>query len=131
MGSFTTEAADLIVSWVIDSDSVVPYTAPLMCRLMSANGDDDTELGTEVVGNAYEPQEIRFSTVASRQASNSSMVLFSSLDSDTEVTVVGAEVWDSSPTPRRVGVGAFPSGTVVPAGGPFSIPVGALVLGVL
>lgn len=130
MGSFTTEAADTIVNWIIDPESVAPYVPPLICHLMTVNGDED-DPGTEVTGNAYEPQEIRFALVAGRQVGNSAVILYSSLDSDIDVTVVGGEVWDSGSTPRRVGFGAFPSGTVVPAGEPFAIPIGALVLGVL
>lgn len=121
----TIETAGL--DWINGVGTPTRPTAPLMCRLMTANGTDSTA-GTEVVGDTYTPQDANVGAATTGAASNTADIAFSSLDSASNIDVVGVELWDSAATPVRVWHGALTATKTVNAGDPFTIPTGDLDL---
>lgn len=99
-------------------------TAPIMARLMTANGSDTTA-GTQVAGGSYAPQQVTFGAAAGGQASNSAVVTFANMPAG---DVVGVELWDSSATPQRLFWGPLSTTRTLTAGDGFEFAVGALVV---
>lgn len=124
--SLTDAAETLALNWV-NGEGAAPTrpTAPLMCRLMTANGSDSAA-GTEVTGDTYTPQDANLGT--GNPATNATAITFSSIDSAASRTIVGIELWDSAGTPVRIWWGALTASKVVNAGDPFEIPIGDLSL---
>lgn len=126
--SLTDTAETRALDWINSVGTPVRPTAPLMCRLMTANGSDSAA-GTEVAGDTYTPQNANIGAAASGAAANTAAITFTSLDSATSRTIVGLELWDSEPTtPVRIWWGALAASKVVNAGDPFEIPIGDLDL---
>ena len=100
-------------------------TAPIRCRLMTANGSG-TAAGTELTtGGGYTPgtgaPSVTFNaaSTATGQATSSSAVTVSNMPS---ATITGVELWDSAGTPIRKWYGALSGGNkVVAAGDTFTI----------
>ena len=126
--SLTDTAETRVLDWV-NGEGAAPTrpTAPLMCRLMTANGSDSAA-GTEVTGNAYTPQDANLGAASGNAVTNGSDITFSSLDSGASKVIVGIELWDSAGTPVRIWWGALAASKTVNAGDPFVIPAGDLDL---
>ena len=131
MAGFLTREAErrILQSLLINSsDKNQLFTQPIMMRLMSANGDSVTP-GTQIDADVYEPVEVYWGqsgAYPSVEFVNGSGIEFNALDVDTNITVSGIELWDSSTTPVRIGWAPFTATTVVPAGEPFVIAPGQL-----
>lgn len=88
------------LNWLTANSTTAP-TAPLMVRLMTANGSDSAA-GTEVVnagGSTYAAQSVAFAAaVGSGSSVNSADVVFTNMPA---ATIVGIEIWDSAGSPFR------------------------------
>lgn len=103
-------------------------TAPIMVRLMTANGSP-TAAGTEVAnagGSAYAPQSGTAATPASASAgsiASNGAITFPNMPA---ATVVGLETWDSAGTPRRLAYGALTASKTTALGDSLTIAAGQL-----
>lgn len=125
MGLLTKEAKQMMLHWLLADplDTTNAPTHPIEIRLMAINGSVETP-GTEIIGDAYEPSEsewVAFVPSSHAEYANASDIIFPVLDMDYAVTVLGVEIWDSSPEPIRLAFAEFPQPVVVPEGHPFSI----------
>jgi hypothetical protein len=107
----------------------VATTAPLHLRLMVINGSataNGTELGTGgsyVQGTGITPVTFTLTPAA---AANNIALTQPNMPSG---TIVGGELWDSSGSPHRTWFGALSSSKVVNSGDTFTVPIGALQIG--
>lgn len=110
---------------VIDAlNGVAAFTAPttpIKVRLMTANGDAATA-GTELAtgagggtGSGYTAggQAVTFAAASAGAASPTATVRWDNMPA---CTVVGAELWDSSGTPKRLQFGAFAASKTLQSG---------------
>lgn len=123
-----TDAAEArVLNWITGNATTAP-TAPLMVRLMSANGSDATP-GTEITnagGSSYTPQAAGFSAaVGTGATSNAADIVFSNMPA---TTVVGVEIWDSAGTPFRWAWGPATASKATNLGDPLRILAGQLAL---
>lgn len=130
MGVLTKEVERRMLHWALTdaTDPNLPLTLPIMVRLMSTNGTHDV-LGTQVVGDTYEPVDTAFAYNDAGVGAtfiNTTVVEYNAIDSTTSVTVVGAELWDSSETPVRVGLATLDIPVPVAPGTTFTISPGQL-----
>lgn len=124
--NLTNVAETEALKWIVGQAATAPVL-PLRCRLMSANGTDATA-GTEITGDTYVAKDVTVSAVSGGATSNDTLLSWTSLDSATQKTVVGVEIWDSAVTPVRWWQGALAADKIVNAGDPFEIPAGDLDL---
>lgn len=126
--NLTDVAETRIMDWLNPAE-VAPArpVAPLKCRLLTANGTDSAA-GTEVAGDTYAPQNVTLS--AGNPTSNTALIAFAGIDSASQRTIVGVEIWDSAGTPIRWWHGALAASKIVNAGDPFEIPIGDLDLSI-
>lgn len=107
--------------------SVRLTTAPVRCRLMTANGTN-TSNGTELAtsgGYTSGTGAPSFTTAAASvgsEASNSAITVTNM----PATTVVGVEVWDSAGTPLRKWFGALTASKTTNSGDTFTIASGSL-----
>lgn len=98
--NLTDLAEARVLNWLTANSTTAP-TAPLMVRLMTANGSDSAA-GTEVTnagGSTYAPVSAAFSAaVGAGNSSNSADIVFTNMPA---ATIVGIEIWDSAGTPFR------------------------------
>lgn len=130
MGVLTKEVERRMLLWALSdpTDPNIPLTLPIMVRLMGTNGTVDTP-GTEVVGDVYDPVEAVFGYSEGGSGAtfvNFTVVEYNSVNSTTQVSVAGVELWDSSDTPVRVGLASLDAPILVAAGTTFSIAPGQL-----
>ena len=127
-----THATTLLVyslSATATGGTAVATVAPLHLRLMVSNGTATsfgTELGTGggyVQGTGITP--VTFTLTPGTATSNIPLTQ-TNMPSG---TIVGGELWDSSGTPHRTWFGALSSSKIVNSGDTFSIPSGALIIG--
>ncbi len=102
-------------------------TAPIMGRLMTANGTATTN-GTEVTnsgGSTYASQDVgaAITSVAALPVTNSAAITWTNLPT---ATVVGLELWDNAGTPKRKWFGSLAATKSVSLGDSLSIAAGAL-----
>ncbi|MEU5259001.1 hypothetical protein [Amycolatopsis sp. NPDC021455] len=100
-------------------------TAPVKLALVTANGSA-TSAGTEVTGGGYARQSVTFSAASAGTASNTGLINFTNMPA---ATVVGAEIYDSSGTPRRAWFGSLAASKTTGAGDTLSFAVSALTVG--
>ena len=122
-GNITDTFENRMLDWSLGNSATAP-TAPLKCRLMTANGSDSSA-GTEVTGGSYTPQTVTFSASSGGATSNTADLVFLGMPA---CTVVGVEVWDSAGSPVRIWYGALSVSKVVSVGDAFKIPAGSLAL---
>jgi hypothetical protein len=93
-------------------------------RLMTVNGDATTA-GTEVTGGSYAPAVApTWAAAAAGASSNTTVVSFTNMPA---VTVVGVELWDTTPTtPVRRWFGALTTSRTLTAGDDCEFAVGEL-----
>lgn len=125
--NLTDVAEARALNWLTGNSTTAP-TAPLMVRLMTANGSDSTP-GTEVTnagGSTYTPQSVTFSAaVGTGSSSNSADVVFTNMPA---ATIVGIEIWDSAGTPFRWWWGAAAASKTTNLGDTLRIVAGQLTL---
>lgn len=125
--NLTDLAEARVLNWLTANSTTAP-TAPLMVRLMTANGSD-AAAGTEVVnagGSTYVPVAAAFSAaVGAGNSSNSADIVFSNMPA---ATIVGIEIWDSAGTPFRWWWGAAVAPKTTNLGDVLRIPAGQLTL---
>ena len=107
--------------------TAVSFTAPIHCRLMTANGSD-TAAGTELAtGSGYTAgtgaPTFTFAAASAGSKASSSAVTVTNMPA---ATIVGVAVWDSNATPKRVMWGALTASKTTNAGDTFSIASGSL-----
>lgn len=122
-GNITDTFENRMLDWSVGNSTTAP-TAPLKCRLMTANGSD-ASAGTEVTGGSYASQTATFSASSSGSTSNSADLVFNGMPA---CTVVGVEVWDSAGSPVRIWYGALTASKAVNSGDTFKITAGQLQL---
>lgn len=134
MGMLSNTSQQLLLDWLAGNAAAAPQL-PLVIKLMATNGDWDTA-GTEIVGDAYEQQPIiwgastSIGVSSSAELSNIQPIIFSSLDDDSDVNVLGIEVWDSGEPEKRIAYATISGGITVPAGEPMVIATGRLKIGI-
>lgn len=115
------------LNWLTANSTTAP-TAPLMVRLMTANGSDSAA-GTEVVnagGSTYAAQSVAFAAaVGSGSSVNSADVVFTNMPA---ATIVGIEIWDSAGSPFRWWWGAAVAPKTTNLGDTLRILAGQLTL---
>lgn len=120
-----------ILVWMLQNsgDASVKLVQPIQVRLMSANGDD-TDAGTEITGDTYEPVDSFWAQNATDpgvEFENTDDIEFNSLDPDVTVNVVGIELWDSNANEQvRVAYATFDDPQDVVAGDPFILSAGTV-----
>lgn len=97
--------------------AVLTITAPIKAKLMTTNGNDATA-GTEVTGGSYAAKTVVWNSASSGQATPNADLTWTGMPA---CTVVGAEVWDSSATPKRIWWGALSTSKTLQAGDTFSL----------
>lgn len=104
-------------------------TAPIKCRLMTANGSatvNGTELGTGAgsgsgAGYTAGGQTVTFNAAGTDgQTEPTATVRWDNMPA---CTLTGAELWDSTGTPRRIHLGAFAAPKDIDSGDSFELPV--------
>ena len=121
MASLTDTAEVEVQKFLLGGSPTAP-TAPLMVRLMTANGTDSAA-GTEVTGDGYAAKSATFDATTGL---NTAEVDYGVLDSSGNRTLTGFEIWDSAGTPKRWLHAAFGSPVTVNAGDSCKFAAGAL-----
>lgn len=133
MTDLTNDTERMVLDWLNGDPGVVQPTAPLVVRLLSVAGTEAVA-GTEIVGDMYEEQPCGFglavtdSGTNTTKLSNPATVTWPALDSVSNVTVVGAEIWDSALVPVRLAHKTYGTSVVVPAGETAVLDTGTLTL---
>lgn len=116
---------------VVTKGGSVTVAAPVKLRLLSAVGDNDSN-GTEITaGGGYSSGGVQVDNKFAYAAAVSGR---GSVTTNADVTVTnmpactvkGAELWDSSGTPKRLAQGALAANKTVAAGDTFTIKAGSL-----
>ena len=103
-------------------------TGPLKLKLMTANGTDSaagTELGTSG-GYTAGGLTITFSAASGGSASNSAQIQWTNMP---VCTIVGAEIWDSHGTPKRLWYGPLAVSKTFASGDSCTFPIASVVVG--
>jgi hypothetical protein len=127
--NLTDGAEARVLNFLTGNTPATAPTAPLMVRLMTANGSDSAP-GTEVVnagGSSYTPQSVAFGAASgTTSTANSADIVFSNMPA---CTLTGLEIWDSAGSPFRWWWGPSATGNVpVSLGTTVRIVAGALTL---
>lgn len=125
--NLTDVAENLVLDWLNVVGTPTRPTAPLKCRLMTANGSDSAP-GTEVAnagGSTYVSQTVTLAASSGGATSNSGALAFANMPA---CTVVGVEIWDSAGSPVRTWHGALAANKTVNLGDTVEIPAGDLDL---
>jgi hypothetical protein len=103
-------------------------TAPMMQRLMSANGSASAN-GTQVTGGSYVAQNLTtaLGTEANGTVTTTSAVSYTVMPA---ITTVGSEVWDSAGTPKRGWWAALTASKTTAAGDTLTFAAGAITLAI-
>lgn len=123
MGALDSTMTNRIIDHLLLNASYTP-TGPLKLRLMTANGSK-TVNGTEAAGGSYAPQTIEFGSASSESAASDLEALFTDMPA---TTIVGAEIWDSHGTPKRIAWGPLTASRTLAAGDDLKFPVGSIIL---
>lgn len=123
--NLTDTAESLALNWINGVGTPTRPTAPLMMRLMTANGSDSAA-GTEVTGGSYAAVSCTVGSSSSGSTvTNSSDLVFNGMPS---CTVVGVEIWDSAGTPVRLWWGPTAASKVVNSGDIYKLLAGQVSL---
>lgn len=103
-------------------------TAPIKVRLMTANGtatSNGTELSTGsggATGAGYTAggQAVTFAAAAAGAAAPTATVRWDNMPA---CTIVGAELWDSAGTPKRIHFGSLSASKTLASGDSFELPL--------
>ncbi|WP_433134005.1 phage tail fiber protein [Micromonospora sp. CA-240977] len=103
MPALTQTEANRLLDATLGTSAHTAPTTPIRLALVTANGSA-TAAGTEVTGGSYLRQTVTMAAASAGGAANSGTVTFSGLSVG---TIVGAEIWDSAGSPRRLYYGAL------------------------
>lgn len=121
--------ANQLINGSLATAAFVASTAPIKCRLMTANGSA-TSNGTELASSGGYSSgtgapSVTFATAASGQAASNVDVTVTNMPA---TTIVGVELWDSAGTPARKWYGALAANKTTNAGDTFTIASGSLTV---
>lgn len=129
MAALNQAHANNIIDASFATAAFTASTAPIRCRLMTANGTA-TAAGTELAtsgGYTAAPgaanNNVTFASAASGSAASSVAVTITNMP---VATIVGVELWDQAGTPIRKWYGALTASKTTNSGDTFSIAAGSL-----
>lgn len=127
MAALVQVHANNIIDASLATAAFVASTAPIRCRLMTANGSA-TAAGTELATSGgytsgVGAPSVTFAAAAAGANASNSAVTVTNMPA---TTIVGVELWDSAGTPLRKWYGALTASKTTNAGDTFSIASGAL-----
>ena len=127
MGALSMAHSNNLLDGSLATAAFVASTAPIRCRLMTANGTataNGTELATSggYTSGTGAPS-ITFAAASAGSAASNTAVSVTSMPA---ATVVGVELWDSAGTPVRKWWGALTASKTTNAGDTLTIISGAL-----
>jgi hypothetical protein len=127
MAALNQAHANNIIDASMATAAFTASTAPMRCRLMTANGTA-TAAGTELATSGGYTSgtgapSVTFSAASAGSAASSSAVTVTNMPA---ATIVGIELWDSAGTPVRKWFGALSSSKTTNAGDTFTIAIGSL-----
>lgn len=117
MADNLTDAIENAVLDHLNAVATLTITGPIKVKLTTANGNDATA-GTEVTGGSYAAKNVTWTAAASGVAAPSADLVWTNMPA---CTVVGAEVWDSSGSPKRIWWGALSASKTLQAGDTFTL----------
>lgn len=129
MGALNQSHANNIIDASLATSAFTASTAPIRCRLMTANGSA-TAAGTELTtGGGYTAgsgaPSLTFAAASAGSAASNSAVTVTNMPA---TTIVGVELWDSAGSPVRKWWGALTASKTVASGDTFSIASGSLTV---
>jgi hypothetical protein len=129
MGALDTTHANNIVDASLGTAAFTATTAPIKCRLMTANGSagaNGTELATSggYTAGTGAPS-VTFASASAAAAASNAAVTVTNMPA---TTVVGVELWDSAGTPKRKWWGALTASKTTNSGDTFTIASGSLTV---
>jgi len=129
MANLDQTFANQLLDASVATTPLVASTAPIHCRLMTANGTataNGTELGTSggYTSGTGSPT-LTFAAASGGSAASNSAVTVTNMPA---ATINGIELWDSAGTPKRKWFGALSAPKTTNPGDTFSIASGALTL---
>lgn len=118
-----------LVDGSLGTAAFVATTAPIRCRLMTANGSG-TANGTELATSGGYTSGTGAPTVTFASANTSTATAASNaavnVTNMPATTIVGVELWDSAGTPKRKWWGSLSASKTTNSGDTFSIASGSL-----
>lgn len=129
MAALNQAHANNIIDASLATTTFTASTAPIRCRLMTANGTA-TAAGTELATSGGYTSgtgapSVTFASAASGSAASNSAVTVTNMPA---TTIVGVELWDSAGTPIRKWFGALSASKTTNSGDTFSIASGSLTV---
>ena len=127
MGALVQATANNLIDGTLATASFVASTAPIRCRLMTANGSA-TAAGTELATSGGYTSgtgapTVTFAAASGGSAASNSAITVTNMPA---ATIVGIELWDSAGTPVRKWWGALTDSKTTASGDTFTIAAGAL-----
>jgi len=127
MAALNQAHANNLIDGSLATAAFTASTAPIRCRLMTANGTA-TAAGTELATSGGYTSgtgapSVTFAAAASGSAASNSAVTVTNMPA---TTIVGVELWDSAGTPIRKWFGALTASKTTNSGDTFSIASGSL-----
>lgn len=113
-----------LLNTIVGNGGGYTITGSIKLALVTANGNDATP-GTEVTGGGYARQTITFDAAAGGQVASSGVVSFGNMPT---TTVVGIELYDSDPTPKRIAYGPLTASKPLVSGDTLQFAAGAVTL---
>lgn len=127
MGALSQAHSNNLIDGSLGTAAFVATTAPLRCRLMTANGTA-TANGTELATSggytaAAGAPTVTFAAATGGSAASNTAVTVTNMPA---ATITGVELWDSAATPVRKWWGALTASKAVNAGDTLTIASGGL-----
>lgn len=127
MGALVQVHADGLIDASLATTALTASTAPIKCRLMTANGSA-TAAGTELATSGGYTSgtgapSVTFAAAATGSAASNVAVTVTNMPA---TTINGVELWDSAGTPLRKWWGALTASKTTNSGDTFSIASGSL-----
>lgn len=128
MGALSRAHARNLVDGSLATAAFVASTAPIKCRLMTANGSE-TANGTELATSGGYTSgtgapSVTFAAADANGTAASNVAV--SVTNMPAATIVGVELWDSAGTPIRKWWGALAASKTTNSGDTFTIASGSL-----
>lgn len=127
MGAMSQAHSNNVLDASLGTAAFVATTAPLRCRLMTANGTA-TSNGTELATSggytaAAGAPSVTFAAATGGSAASNTAVTVTNMPA---ATITGLELWDSAGTPIRKWWGALSASKTTNSGDTFTIASGSL-----
>jgi hypothetical protein len=129
MGALVQTVANNVVDASVATTTFTASTAPIRCRLMTANGSA-TAAGTELATSGGYTSgtgapSVTFAAASGGVANSNSAVTVTNMPA---TTIVGVELWDSAGSPARKWWGSLTASKTTASGDTFTIASGSLTL---